>query len=102
MRDANGRATGITGVAGRNTLFNEAGFLDAPNGGKANLPMDVIVASQKVMLKDLAKAGLTASAGGCTWEELYRQFQREGTAMRSSSVRRRRPAEDVAPARRRR
>ena len=48
MRDANGRATGVTGVAGRNTLFNEAGFLDAPNGGKANLPMDVIVASQKV------------------------------------------------------
>ena len=55
-------------------------FLDAPNGGKANLPMDVIIASQKVMLKDLAKAGLTASGGSCTWEELYRQFQREGTA----------------------
>ena len=80
MRDANGRATGVTGVAGRNTLYNEAGFLDAPNGGKANLPMDVIVASQKVMLRDLAKAGLTASGGSCTWEELYRQFQREGTA----------------------
>ena len=80
MRDANGRATGVTGVAGRNTLFNEAGFLDAPNGGKANLPMDVIVASQKVMLRDLNKAGLTASGGQCLWEDLYRQFQKEGTA----------------------
>ena len=57
MRDANGRATGITGVAGRNTLFDAAGFLDAPNGGKANLPMDVIVASQKVMLRDLREGG---------------------------------------------
>jgi predicted amidohydrolase YtcJ len=80
MRDAKGRATGVTGVAGRNVLFNEAKFLDAPNGGKANLPMDVIVASQKVMLRDLAMAGLTASGGQCLWEDLYRQFQREGTA----------------------
>ena len=80
QRDANGRATGITDVAGRNTLFDQAGFLDAPNGGKANLPMDVIVSSQKVMLRDLAKAGLTASGGQCLWDDLYRQFQREGTA----------------------
>ena len=80
MRDASGRPTGITGVAGRNTLFDAAGFLDAPNGGKANLPMDVIIASQKVMLRDLAQAGLTASAGQCLWEDLYRQFQREGKA----------------------
>jgi len=80
MRDAKGRATGVTGVAGRNVLFNEAKFLDAPNGGKANLPMDVIVASQKVMLRDLAMAGLTASGGQCLWEDLYRQFQKEGTA----------------------
>ena len=79
-RDAKGRATGITGVAGRNVLFDQAGFLDAPNGGKANLPMDVIIASQKVMLRDLNKAGLTASGGQCLWEDLYRQFQREGTA----------------------
>ena len=78
-RDARGRATGVTGVAGREILVNEAKFLDAPNGGKANLPMDVIIASQKVMLKDLAKAGLTASGGACTWEDLYRQFQRDGT-----------------------
>ncbi len=82
-RDASGRATGITGVAGREILVDEAKFLDAPNGGKANLPMDIIIASQKVMLKDLAKAGLTASGGACTWEDLYRQFQREGnTSMR--------------------
>ena len=42
--------------------------------------MDVIVASQKAMLRDLAMAGLTASGGQCLWEDLYRQFQREGTA----------------------
>ena len=80
MRDASGRATGITGVAGRNTIVDAANFLDAPNGGKANLPMDVIVASQKTMLRDLAKAGLTASGGQCLWDDLYRQFQKEGTA----------------------
>ena len=80
MRDPKGRATGVTGVQGRNAIVDAAKFLDAPNGGKANLPMDVIVASQKVMLKDLAKAGLTASGGQCLWEDLYRQFQREGTA----------------------
>jgi hypothetical protein len=79
-RDAKGRATGITRVAGREKLFDAAGFLDAPNGGKANLPMDVIVASQKVMLRDLAASGLTASAGQCLWDDLYRQFEREGTA----------------------
>ena len=79
-RNASGRATGITRVAGRNKLFDAAGFLDAPNGGKANLPMDVIVASQKVMLRDLAQAGLTASAGQCLWEDLYRQFERDGVA----------------------
>ena len=78
-RDARGRATGITGVAGREILVREGKFLDAPNGGKANLPMDVIIASQKVMLKDLAMSGLTASGGTCTWEDLYRQFQRDGT-----------------------
>ncbi len=80
MRDASGRATGITGVAGRNAIVDAAKFLDAPNGGKANLPMDVIVASQTVMLRDLAKSGLTASGGQCLWDDLYRQFQREGKA----------------------
>ena len=37
-------------------------------------------ANQKAMLKDFAMAGLTASGGQCLWEDLYRQFQREGTA----------------------
>ena len=79
-RDASGRATGTTGVAGRNLLFDQAAFLDVENGGKANLPMEVIKASQVQMLKDLNKAGLTASGGQCMWEDLYRQFQKEGKA----------------------
>ena len=79
-RDASGRPTGITRVAGRGILFNKAGFLKTENGGKADLPMDVIKNNQKAMLKDFAIAGLTASGGQCLWEDLYRQFQREGTA----------------------
>ena len=79
-RDASGRPTGITRVAGRNMLFNKAGFLKTENGGKAELPMDVIKNNQKLMLKDFAIAGLTASGGQCMWEDLYREFQREGTA----------------------
>ncbi len=79
-RDASGRPTGITKVAGRNILVNKAGFLQTENGGKPDLPMDVIKSNQKAMLKDFAMAGLTASGGQCLWEELYRQFQREGTA----------------------
>jgi cytosine/adenosine deaminase-related metal-dependent hydrolase len=65
-------------VAGREKLFDAGGFLDAPNGGKANLPMNEIIASQKTMLRDLNEAGLTASGGACTWEDLYRDFQRQG------------------------
>ncbi|MGE3843186.1 MAG: amidohydrolase [Vicinamibacterales bacterium] len=79
-RDASGRPTGITRVAGRNALFTKAAFLDVENGGKANLPMDVIVASQKVMLRDLNKSGLTASAGQCMWDELYRDLAKKGEA----------------------
>ena len=79
-RDASGRPTGITRVAGRNALFNKAGFLKTENGGKADLPMDVIKSNQKMMLRDFAIAGLTASGGQCMWEDLYREFQREGTA----------------------
>ena len=79
-RDASGRPTGITRVAGRNILFNKAGFLKTENGGKADLPMDVIKSNQKMMLRDFAIAGLTASGGQCMWEDLYREFQREGTA----------------------
>jgi len=77
-RDANGRPTGVTGVAGRGKLFNTAKFLDVENGGRANLPKDVIVASQFAMLRDLNKAGLTASGGDCTFEELYKEFEAQG------------------------
>ena len=79
-RDASGRPTGITRVGGRNMLFNKAGFLKTENGGKADLPADVIKNNQKLMLRDFAIAGLTASGGQCMWEDLYREFQREGTA----------------------
>ena len=75
-----GKPTGITRVAGRNAIFNKAGFLKAENGGKAELPMDLIKSNQKVMLRDLAQAGLTASGGQCLWDDLYKQFEREGTA----------------------
>jgi len=79
-RDASGKPTGITRVAGRNMLFNKAGFLKTENGGKADLPMDVIERNQKSMLHDFAIAGLTASGGQCLWDDLYRKFQREGQA----------------------
>jgi predicted amidohydrolase YtcJ len=83
MRDAGGRPTGVIGVAGNGVVRDAAAFLDAPNGGRANLPMDVIVASSRAMLRDLNMAGLTASGGDCVFEELHRQFQREtGPAMR--------------------
>src|SRR3989442_10509317 len=77
-RDAGGRPTGIVDIAGANAVRNAAKFLDAPNGGRANLPMDVIVASQMAMLHDLNKSGLTASGGDCTFEDLYRQIQSQG------------------------
>jgi predicted amidohydrolase YtcJ len=80
-RDASGRPTGVLGIEGANAFEDAAkatGFLDAPNGQQAKLPKDVIVASQMAMLHDLNKAGLTASGGDCTFEELYRDFQREG------------------------
>jgi predicted amidohydrolase YtcJ len=77
-RDANGRATGVIEVAGNGTVRNLAKFIDAPNGQRANLPMDVIVSSSLAMLRDLNRAGLTASGGDCTWDDLYRQFQKEG------------------------
>ena len=77
-RDAKGRATGVTGVAGREKIYDAAAFLEAPNGGRANLPREVIIASQFAMLRDLNAAGLTASAGDCTWEDLYREFEAQG------------------------
>jgi hypothetical protein len=97
-RDASGRPTGITRVAGRNILFNKAGFLKTENGGKAELPMDVIKNNQKLMLKDFAIAGLTASGGQCLWDDLYRQFQREGTRACASSASAPSKPADAAPA----
>jgi predicted amidohydrolase YtcJ len=82
-RDAGGRPTGIFDIAGVNAFESAAvkvGFLDAPNGQQAKLPKDVIVASQVAMLHDLNKAGLTASGGECVFEDLYRDFQRDGKA----------------------
>lgn len=79
-RDASGRATGVIDVAGNGRVRNLAKFLDAPNGQRANLPMNVIIASQRSMLRDLNRAGLTASGGECQFEDVYRQFQKEGTA----------------------
>ena len=80
MRDASGRPTGIIGIGGGGAVRNAAKFLDAPNGARANLPMEVIRASSLAMLRDLNKAGLTTSGGGCQWDDLYREFQREGRA----------------------
>jgi hypothetical protein len=42
--------------------------------------MEIIRASSLAMLRDLNRAGLTASGGECQWEDLYREFQREGRA----------------------
>lgn len=80
QRDASGRPTGIIGVGGNGAVRNAAKFLDAPNGGRANLPMDVIIASSLAMLRDLNRSGLTASGGACTFEELHREFQAQGRA----------------------
>lgn len=84
QRDANGRATGvILGPRGASTVRRLADFIDAPNGARANLPMDVVRSSSLAMLHDLNAAGLTASGGGCQWDDLYREFQAEGlTSMR--------------------
>jgi predicted amidohydrolase YtcJ len=65
-------------VAGNGTVRNLAKFIDAPNGQRANLPRDVVVSSSLAMLRDLNRAGLTASGGDCTWDDLYREFQKEG------------------------
>ena len=65
MRDAGGRPTGVIGVGGNGAVRNAANFLDAPNGERANLPQDVIVASSLAMLRDLNRAGLTTSGGEC-------------------------------------
>src|SRR5688572_24991689 len=70
-RDASGRATGIVdsdAVGGR--LRNAAGFLKA-------LPKDIFESSSMTMLRDFAMAGLTASGGGCQYEDIYRQWAQQ-------------------------
>ncbi len=70
-RDANGRPTGVVDgdqVGGR--LRNAAGFLKA-------LPKDIFESSSMQMLKDFAMAGLTSSAGGCQYADIYRQWQKQ-------------------------
>jgi predicted amidohydrolase YtcJ len=80
MRDANGRATGVIAPEGAGAVRRAADFLDAPNGARANLPMEIVRASSLAMLKDLNRAGLTSSGGGCQWADLYRELQRDGLA----------------------
>jgi hypothetical protein len=71
VRDTNGRPTGvINGDGGTAQVRNAAGFL-------RDLPKDIFESSM-AMLKDLNSAGLTASGGGCQYEDIYRQWQREG------------------------
>ena len=77
-RDANGRATGQIAPQGAGAVRRMANFIDAPNGARANLPMDVVRSSSFAMLHDLNAAGLTASGGACQWDDLYREFQKEG------------------------
>ena len=71
MRDAGGRPTGVIDDAGTARIRNAAGFLK-------NLPKDIFESSSFAMLKDLNRAGLTASGGACQFEDVYRQWQRQG------------------------
>jgi predicted amidohydrolase YtcJ len=80
QRDAEGRATGVIDPEGASRVRSLANFIDAPNGARANLPMEVVRSSSLAMLRDLNAAGLTASGGACQWEDLYREFQAEGIA----------------------
>jgi predicted amidohydrolase YtcJ len=71
MRDAGGRPTGIVENAGAGAVRNAAGFLK-------ELPKEIFESSQMAMLKDLSRAGLTASGGSCDFEDIYKQWAREG------------------------
>jgi predicted amidohydrolase YtcJ len=71
VRDGSGRPTGvIRGDGGTAQVRNAAGFLK-------NLPKDIFESSSMAMLRDLNSAGLTSSGGGCQYEDIYRQWQRE-------------------------
>jgi len=74
-RDANGRATGI--VDGDRV----GGMLRNASGVLKNIPKEIFESSSTQMLKDFAMAGLTASAGGCPFENEYRQYQKDGKLM---------------------
>ena len=71
MRDASGRPTGIVENAGAGVVRNAAGFLKG-------VPKEIFESSQMAMLKDLGKAGLTASGGSCDFEDIYQGWAREG------------------------
>jgi len=71
MRDASGRPTGVVENAGAGAVRNAAGFLK-------ELPKEIFESSQMAMLKDLSRAGLTASGGSCDFEDIYKQWAREG------------------------
>jgi predicted amidohydrolase YtcJ len=70
-RDDNGRPTGIVEDAGAGRVRNAAAFLK-------DLPKDIFESSSMAMIKDLNRSGLTASGGACQYEDVYRQWQREG------------------------
>jgi predicted amidohydrolase YtcJ len=74
-RDASGRATGI--VDGDRV----GGMLRNASGVLKNIPKEIFESSSAQMLKDFAMAGLTASAGGCPFENEYRQYQKDGKLM---------------------
>ena len=78
MRDASGRATGVIG-AGGGAVRKPRNSLMPQTAGGPTCRWTSIRASSLAMLHDLNKAGLTASGGGCQWEDLYREF-REGKA----------------------
>ena len=70
-RDAQGRATGVVDDPGAGAVRNAAGFLKA-------VPKEIFETSQMAMLKDFQRAGLTASGGGCQYENEYREWQKQG------------------------
>jgi predicted amidohydrolase YtcJ len=70
-RDASGRATGVIDDPGAGAVRNAAGFLK-------QVPKEIFETSQMAMLKDFQRAGLTASGGGCQYENQYREWQKQG------------------------
>jgi predicted amidohydrolase YtcJ len=72
-RDASGRPTGVAEDAGAARVRNAAGFLKS-------VPKEIFESSQMAMLKDLNRAGLTASGGSCDFEDIYREWARQGRA----------------------